>query len=741
MARKQVDLDLGTPALQPTAQRAGQYRVAVQQTPKTNSALQLAQALKTAPQIVGQYGNIQQQIGTENAQAFSGDVLAELKKNEPETFLTFQRQKAFRDVMKKRAMNEVVLPQLKADADSFLDFEKFKDVGDAEEAMDGYLEKRWGEFFGDIGESISKDEGTSALWNMVTNEWKAGITTDFLSKQDAYTAEGLGDETLLLLDDDFKKQHDENGDALNVDVSNIQSRASSLEQALLDAGVNDATTRKTTVQNSFLTKVDRMMAQGHYADAKSVVQNLQKVMVNGKPIFRGTKISKQITNAYTKIHRGLKEVSTNTSTERVKIYSSNVTQAAQVLGVSRKTEDLSPANVNTFHRIFKSLNPHITEEETSELITTKLFNDENGSPKTKMFQLLESLADGGDESAYTLHSLGRSKFKTALTQQEGTIVNSVRRTEQDESDLLQKYEEHYYNTKTEDRMEPDQFARANGFTPFKSLNDRKTEITRGDYVQNIQSYRDVEDNIGELFDNIEFDNVAMRQNFQHGAITRVETELEDYARSLVSPKGDEEEVSEEENRALFEDRRKKINKKAEQLRIRELSRYQSLVKAAETGITSTTMTSLSDAERTEIESNDNGGYKTIGASHFRNPFTAYTPTTEEINADRVEMLNNGDGEQMAKSLEMFHVEAYSPENAAYMQSASLDAYDVRLFKDEEEHNAVEDAWYTVLRKRNEQKTLTAEEKRTLLEAEAYGVSDLDLLDAFSDAQSFLIDQR
>ena len=43
MARKQVDLDLGTPALSPTVQRAGQYSVAVTPTPKTNSALQLPQ--------------------------------------------------------------------------------------------------------------------------------------------------------------------------------------------------------------------------------------------------------------------------------------------------------------------------------------------------------------------------------------------------------------------------------------------------------------------------------------------------------------------------------------------------------------------------------------------------------------------------------------------------------------------------------------------------------------------------
>ena len=65
--RKQVQLDLGTPALSPTVQRAGQYNVAVQATPKTNSALQLAQALRQTPQVLGQANNIAMDMGAKAA--------------------------------------------------------------------------------------------------------------------------------------------------------------------------------------------------------------------------------------------------------------------------------------------------------------------------------------------------------------------------------------------------------------------------------------------------------------------------------------------------------------------------------------------------------------------------------------------------------------------------------------------------------------------------------------------------
>tara|TARA_B110000046_G_scaffold185407_1_gene226897 strand:- start:481 stop:2754 length:2274 start_codon:yes stop_codon:yes gene_type:complete len=81
-SREQVSLDLGTPALRPAVQRAGQYSVAVQATPKTNSALQLAQALRQAPQVLGQVNNIAKTMGAEAASQVSGADLADAMQDE-----------------------------------------------------------------------------------------------------------------------------------------------------------------------------------------------------------------------------------------------------------------------------------------------------------------------------------------------------------------------------------------------------------------------------------------------------------------------------------------------------------------------------------------------------------------------------------------------------------------------------------------------------------------------------------
>jgi len=103
--RKQVQLDLGTPALRPTAARGGQYNVAVAPTPKTNSALQLAQALRRTPQVLGQASNIAKEMG---AQAASTTMDVEGALNDKETKGILGYDKAYQQGLVKRhfVMNE-----------------------------------------------------------------------------------------------------------------------------------------------------------------------------------------------------------------------------------------------------------------------------------------------------------------------------------------------------------------------------------------------------------------------------------------------------------------------------------------------------------------------------------------------------------------------------------------------------------------------------------------------------------
>ena len=64
--RKQVELNLNPVALNPTVRAGGNYRVAVQQTPLTNSAMQLSNALKQGVNAYGQAVDVAQTKAAED---------------------------------------------------------------------------------------------------------------------------------------------------------------------------------------------------------------------------------------------------------------------------------------------------------------------------------------------------------------------------------------------------------------------------------------------------------------------------------------------------------------------------------------------------------------------------------------------------------------------------------------------------------------------------------------------------
>ena len=103
-SREQVSLDLGTPALRPTAARGGQYNVAVAPTPKTNSALQLAQALRRTPQVLGQANNIAMDMGAKAAS--QADLADAMQDKESKGILGFNKAYQYGIAKRHFALNK-----------------------------------------------------------------------------------------------------------------------------------------------------------------------------------------------------------------------------------------------------------------------------------------------------------------------------------------------------------------------------------------------------------------------------------------------------------------------------------------------------------------------------------------------------------------------------------------------------------------------------------------------------------
>ena len=122
MARERVQVQgLGdaVPGIQPTIQRGGQYSVQVQRAGR-NKLMDLADALGQVNPLLQQYGGLQkqqEQIGIEQAQLVEEqNVIAELKKQKDvdgfSILATTNRDRAYRDALLKRHINNTMLPSL-----------------------------------------------------------------------------------------------------------------------------------------------------------------------------------------------------------------------------------------------------------------------------------------------------------------------------------------------------------------------------------------------------------------------------------------------------------------------------------------------------------------------------------------------------------------------------------------------------------------------------------------------------
>ena len=114
--REQVNVDFGQVGLRPTIQRGGQYAVPVGEAPRTNSALQLADALKDTSQLLNSFVDIQTKQGEIEASVLSpAEVQQKVEQGDPNAtnFLDkLGKEKAFTENVYKRYFKSTVQPKL-----------------------------------------------------------------------------------------------------------------------------------------------------------------------------------------------------------------------------------------------------------------------------------------------------------------------------------------------------------------------------------------------------------------------------------------------------------------------------------------------------------------------------------------------------------------------------------------------------------------------------------------------------
>ena len=272
MSRKQVNLDLSSPALSPTQARGGQYNVAVAPTPKTNAALQLSQALRMTPQILGQASNIAKQAGAEAASKVV-DVEAAMEDDGVKGILGYD--KAYQQGLVKRhfVQNEAAIK------------ERFMNLSRSEEAMrmspDEFLssmEAERNEFVNELMDSFggnkNREDAVNALTSSFVDELRATATNEFIKNKK--------DQSLMMISSDAQNVFKNQGVSTGLDY---------MRRELSAVGIDLSPSQRAQYMRDAITaNAAVLIEQGKFSEASKVLTDADSYKIQGAgPLFGSTK--------------------------------------------------------------------------------------------------------------------------------------------------------------------------------------------------------------------------------------------------------------------------------------------------------------------------------------------------------------------------------------------------------------------------------------------------------------------
>jgi len=209
--RKQVELNLNPVALQPTIRSGGQFRVAVQETPKTFAALQLAENLKTGVDVYGAAVRVSQDKAEDDVAAMSEEDFDKFLEQglDKEGINLFGYTKAYNQALAKKYYAEEMPTKLQAIAvELHKDPYKYKDPAEFEGAAIAAVNEAYDEADELLGGNVFSQQANNVL--------KSATKADFIEKQNAVFINKLPEITRKVQSDVAFKAFSELDDVANV---------------------------------------------------------------------------------------------------------------------------------------------------------------------------------------------------------------------------------------------------------------------------------------------------------------------------------------------------------------------------------------------------------------------------------------------------------------------------------------------------------------------------------------------
>jgi len=286
------------PGIQPTVGGLGQYsvgqrRAAAVPVPRSK-ALDLADTINAFMGVAKSYGGLQkqqEQIGLEQAQLVEEqNVIAELKKQKDvdgfSPLATTNRDRAYRDSLLKRHINNTMLPSLQSKEAELVNAESYKDRATFLQGVDKTFQEEWNSLVSQVGEGVANSTAGKALWDYVTTPYKNKLALQYEEQKQQVIQQGLQDELTVNLTAATRDK--------GFDTSILADIAVNYEELFTESGV-DKITRNKLLIDGYAGVVGQLHALDRYDDAEKVLDSIKTIRINGKPVFGSKEAVRQFT--------------------------------------------------------------------------------------------------------------------------------------------------------------------------------------------------------------------------------------------------------------------------------------------------------------------------------------------------------------------------------------------------------------------------------------------------------------
>ena len=281
--REQVELNLNPVALTPTVRSGGQYNVVVQQTPKTNSALQLAQALRDGVGVYGQAVKVNQKRAAEDVATMTDEEYNKFLEGglDKEGKSLFGYTKAYNEALAQKYYAETMPKKLQDIAvELHRDPYAYKDAASFEAAAEAAVNNAFEEADSLLGGNVFSERANEALKNVTASDFIIKQRASYIQKLPEITRQTKYEAAFRT----FNQQED---------LTQLPTVMAELMNST-KAAVGNKDSAKI-VSTALMDEVDRAIAEGDTARAEAFLGALTdpqngeyKIKVNGSEIF-GTK--------------------------------------------------------------------------------------------------------------------------------------------------------------------------------------------------------------------------------------------------------------------------------------------------------------------------------------------------------------------------------------------------------------------------------------------------------------------